>query len=54
MKEIEEEELKKVEGGITVWGAIGIGAAVVFIIGAVDGYFRPLKCNMAKRARKNK
>ncbi len=46
MKKINTEELKNIEGGgISVWGAIGIGAAVVFAIGVIDGFFRPLKCN---------
>lgn len=45
MKEIKEEDMKNIEGGISVWGGIGIGAAVVFLIGVIDGIVRPLKCN---------
>ena len=45
MERVEQESLKNIEGGISIWGAVGIGAAVVFIIGVVDGFFRPLKCN---------
>ena len=45
MEKVELEDLKKIEGGISIWGAIGIGSAVVFIIGVIDGFFRPLKCN---------
>jgi len=45
MKELEKNELMNIEGGISAWGAIGIGAAVVFVIGVIDGFFRPLKCN---------
>ena len=45
MKEIKEEELSKIEGGISVWVALGIGALVVFSIGVIDGFNRPLKCN---------
>lgn len=45
MNEIKNNELKNIDGGISIWGAIGIGAAVVFAIGIIDGYFRPLKCN---------
>lgn len=45
MKEIKEKELNEINGGISMWGAIGIGAAIVFAIGIIDGYFRPLKCN---------
>jgi len=45
MKKIELENLKQIEGGISIWGAVGIGSAIVFLIGVVDGFFRPLKCN---------
>jgi len=45
MKEINEKEYKNIDGGITVWGGIGIGAAIVFLIGVIDGIVRPLKCN---------
>ena len=45
MEEIRESHLKELEGGISVWGAIGIGSAIVFAIGIIDGFFRPLKCN---------
>lgn len=46
MKQLKEEELKNIEGG-------GIGVALIFgiialgtlIVGIVDGYVRPLKCN---------
>ena len=45
MKEIKKEKLIEIDGGISVWAAIGIGAGVVFLIGVLDGFFRPLKCN---------
>ena len=45
MEEIKNEKLVSIEGGISKWAAIGIGAAVVFVIGVIDGIFRPLKCN---------
>ena len=45
MDEIKNEKLVSIEGGISTWGAIGIGTAVVFVIGVIDGIFRPLKCN---------
>ena len=45
MKEIKKEDLTKIDGGISTWAAIGIGAGVVFLIGVLDGFFRPLKCN---------
>lgn len=45
MIEVNKEELKNIDGGISVWGGIGIGSAVVFLIGVIDGIVRPLKCH---------
>lgn len=46
MREIEENELEKVKGGSSSsWIGLGIGALVIFIIGVIDGYTRPLSCN---------
>lgn len=45
---LNELELKKINGGgvLTTLGIIGLVAAgVTFIIGVIDGYIRPLKCN---------
>lgn len=44
MKELNKKELLKVQGGGLGLGLL-IGAGIVFIIGAVDGFVRPLKCN---------
>ena len=44
MKELNKKELLKVNGGGLGLGLL-IGAGIVFIIGAVDGFVRPLKCN---------
>ena len=33
MKRIKEEELKNLNGGISAWGAIGIGALAAFLAG---------------------
>lgn len=44
MNKICENEMAKVHGG--GWGlAVGIIAAVTFIIGIIDGYTNPVKCN---------
>lgn len=44
MKKVNDNELKQVEGG--GWGiAVGIVAAITFIVGVVDGYINPIKCN---------
>ena len=46
MHEISEKELESVKGGgISPWGAIGIGAILVFLIGVYDGLTRPLSCH---------
>ncbi len=41
---VEDLELKKVEGGMTMWAAIGIGLAVTFVAGIIDGIARPERC----------
>lgn len=45
MNELKEKELKSTYGGISVWAIIGAIAALIFGVGALDGYTRPLKCN---------
>ena len=45
MREIEKQEAMNICGGISTWLALGIGAAVTFLIGVIDGFIRPLKCN---------
>lgn len=46
MKKIEKDELIKINGGgMSVGLGLLIGAGVVFIIGLIDGFVRPLKCN---------
>ena len=46
MKKINNEEMKKVKGGAINWGMMaGIGAAVSFIMGIIDGWTNPRKCN---------
>ncbi len=43
---LNKEELLKVEGGaISAAAVLGITAGAILLIGAVDGYVRPLKCN---------
>ena len=44
MKELNKNELKQVVGGGTGTILIII-AGVVFLIGVIDGYMRPLPCN---------
>ncbi len=46
MKKLDELELKKIEGGgISAWAIVGIGLAITFVAGIIDGIARPLKCN---------
>lgn len=44
MKELNDNELKAINGGgIGAW--LLIGGGIVFLIGVIDGYVRPLACN---------
>lgn len=46
MLEIKENDLKSIRGGgISIWGGIGIVSGIIFVIGVIDGFVRPLKCN---------
>lgn len=45
MNRINDKELKAIKGGAGVGTYILIGGLIVFIIGVIDGYVRPLKCN---------
>ena len=38
------KELKQITGGISVWAIIAGIAGLIFGLGAVDGYVRPVKC----------
>lgn len=47
MLELTKEELVKVDGGfkISMGIVVSVGAAIVFVIGLIDGYINPNKCN---------
>lgn len=46
MNKISDIELQEINGGGISWGiAVGIVAAVTFIVGVIDGYTNPLKCH---------
>lgn len=45
MKKLTNKELLSVEGGFGLWGIIGIVGGITFLIGVIDGFVRPLKCN---------
>lgn len=44
MRELDKKELMKINGGGFGLGLL-IGAGVVFLVGVVDGFVRPLKCH---------
>ncbi len=42
---LEKDELLLIKGGAADWVIIGIiGTLITFVVGVVDGYLRPLKC----------
>ena len=46
MEKLKSNDLKKINGGgVSATVGILIGAGIVFLIGLIDGYVRPLKCN---------
>lgn len=46
MRNLSDKELMSVDGGAVKIGVVvGIAAGVTFLIGLIDGLFRPLKCN---------
>ena len=46
MKELNEQELKEVQGGgISLGTGLLIVAGVTFVVGFIDGIVRPLRCN---------
>ena len=36
--------LKKIYGGISAWAILGMIAGIIFSVGGVDGYVRPVGC----------
>jgi len=45
MKELNSSELSSINGGNHLAIGLAIIAGVTFLIGVIDGYVRPLKCN---------
>ena len=45
MKKLTEDELLKIYGGINVGAALITAGIVVFVIGIIDGFTRPLSCH---------
>ncbi len=44
MIQVSDNELKKINGGISAWAVAGIGILITFISGVIDGIARPVKC----------
>ena len=43
---LSNDELYSVSGGGIGWGIAGLIAGIItFVVGVIDGYMRPLKCN---------
>lgn len=46
MNKLKKSEMLKINGGgLSLGFGLLIGAGVVFIIGIIDGFVRPLQCN---------
>ena len=45
MKELSVNEMHEVEGGSKAVIGLAIVAGITFLIGVVDGFVRPLRCN---------
>lgn len=45
MKELSVKELNSISGGNHFAIGLAIAAGITFIIGVIDGYVRPLRCN---------
>ena len=55
MVKLNQNELLKVNGGAISFGAgCLIVGGTVFIIGVIDGYVRPLKCNKYAKIRQER
>lgn len=43
---LSNEELELIDGGAVRWSiGLAIGSIITVLIGIIDGYLRPLKCN---------
>ena len=46
MQKLNKKTMKQINGGAIKWGVIaGIGGFASFIIGVIDGWMNPKKCN---------
>ena len=45
MYQLNGNELMSIRGVFGIWGVFSIIGGLVFLIGLIDGYIRPLRCN---------
>lgn len=45
MQKITVEETKDIRGGFGFWTGVGLVGLGIFIVGVLDGFTRPLRCN---------
>ncbi len=46
METLEKNDLERINGGgLSFLGALGIVAGVAFVVGVIDGFVNPEKCN---------
>jgi len=45
MVKLNSEDLKEITGGISFWTSAGIVGIAIFLMGILDGFTRPIKCN---------
>lgn len=44
---LDKTELLEIKGGAVKWTVVAIvGSAITFITGVIDGFLRPIKCNL--------
>ena len=45
LNDLTSEKLEKINGGeVTFLGVVGVVAAIVFVVGVIDGFVNPRKC----------
>lgn len=45
MNRINDNKLREIDGGSKLVVGLLIASGITFLIGVIDGYIRPLKCN---------
>ena len=45
MQKLNQNELQGIQGGIGFWTGVGIVGIGIFIVGILDGFTRPIRCN---------